>query len=267
MRKQVVCATIVSFLAGLSIKSSLASELDTKTHYTDEGIAYLELGNPSSDYRLIFIHGSPGSKEGYQDYLADSWLLQHAQLVSVDRIGYGQSPNHLEAKISQQSTLLQPLLAKDKMNIVIGHSLGGPIALSLALQMPQSVSGLVFIAPAFDPELETPKWYNILADTWLVSLFLNHNWSMSNGEMMSLADELALLSAKDWQSLDNIPVTLIHGDEDTIADPDNSEFAMAHLTGNLKKLVKVEGEGHFILWKNPAKIIAEIKQMLELMQK
>ncbi|CAM3628457.1 alpha/beta fold hydrolase [Vibrio aquimaris] len=265
MRKQVVCATIVSFLAGLSMKSSLASELDTETHYTEEGIAYVELGNPSSDYRLIFIHGSPGSKEGYQNYLSDPWLLDHAQLISVDRIGYGQSPNRLETKISQQSKYLQPLLASDKKNILVGHSLGGPIALSLALQMPELVNGLVFVAPAFDPELETPKWYNILADTWLIGLFLNQNWSMSNGEMMTLADELSLLSAKNWQLLDNMPVTLIHGDQDTIADPNNSKFAMHHLSGKLKKLVQVEGEGHFILWKSPAKIVAEIKHMIEVM--
>ncbi|GLT17798.1 hypothetical protein GCM10007938_15760 [Vibrio zhanjiangensis] len=52
---------------------------------------------------------------------------------------------------------------------------------------------------------------------------------------------------------------------DTTADPANSKFAMRHLSGQIKKWVKVEGEGHFILWKNPAKIIAEIRQMLELM--
>lgn len=42
MRKQVVGATVLSFLAGLSIKSSIASELDATTRFADSGVAYVE---------------------------------------------------------------------------------------------------------------------------------------------------------------------------------------------------------------------------------
>ncbi|AIU66962.1 alpha/beta hydrolase [Vibrio coralliilyticus] len=264
MRKQVVGATVLSFLAGLSIKSSIASELDATTRFADSGVAYVEQGNAASNYRLIFIHGSPGNKEGYEAYLKDTWLLENAELISVDRVGYGQSPEELAADLDSQSKSIESLLAKDKVNILIGHSLGGPIALNLALMFPNLVQGMVLVAPAFDPKLEEPKWYNELADTWLVSAFLSDNWKKSNGEMMPLADELSKLSNKDWGLLDSVPVTLIHGDEDNIADPENSAFAIQRLTGKEKKLVEVKGEGHFILWQNTPKVINEIKQLISI---
>ncbi|WP_339389771.1 alpha/beta hydrolase [Vibrio neptunius] len=264
MRKQVVGATVLSFLAGLSIKSSIASDLDTTTHFARSGVAYVAKGNQASHYRLIFIHGSPGNKEVYEAYLKDAWLLENAELISVDRVGYGQSPKALAADLDSQSKSIESLLSKDKVNILIGHSLGGPIALNLALMFPNLVQGMVLVAPAFDPKLEEPKWYNELADTWLVSVFLSDNWKKSNGEMMPLADELSKLSNKDWGLLDSVPVTLIHGDEDNIADPKNSIFAIQRLTGAEKKLIEVQGAGHFILWQNTPKVINEIKKLISI---
>nr|WP_240457227.1 alpha/beta hydrolase [Vibrio neptunius] len=213
---------------------------------------------------MIFIHGSPGNKEGYEAYLKDAWLLENAELISMDRVGYGQSPKALAADLDSQSKSIASLLAKDKVNILIGHSLGGPIALNLALMFPNLVQGMVLVAPAFDPKLEEPKWYNELADTWLVSVFLSDNWKKSNGEMMPLADELSKLSNKDWGLLDSVPVTLIHGDEDNIADPKNSIFAIQRLTGTEKKFIEVQGAGHFILWQNTPKVINEIKKLISI---
>ncbi|MCG9682437.1 alpha/beta hydrolase [Vibrio sp. Isolate23] len=262
MKKQVIGAVALSFLVGLSIKSSIASELDMSTQYADSGVAYVKQGNHASHYRLIFIHGSPGNKEGYEAYLKDTWLLANAELVSIDRLGYGQSPNQLIANLDGQSLSIKSFLAEDKVNILVGHSLGGPIALNLALMFPNLVHGMVLIAPAFDPTLEAPKWYNKLADTWLVSLFLTDSWRKSNGEMLPLAGELEKLSAKDWSPLDSVLVTLIHGDEDNIAAPENSTFAIERLSGKDKRLVEVKGEGHFILWQNTPKVINEIKQLI-----
>ena len=262
MKKQAIGAIALTLLAGLSINSPMASEPKVTTHFADTGVAYVEQGNLTSHYRIIFIHGSPGSKEGYKDYLENPWLLKNAELISVDRLGYGQSPEKLEASLDSQSRSIEPLLTKDKINILVGHSLGATIALDLTLMVPKRVQGMVLIAPALDPKLEEPKWYNKLADTRLVKVFLPDRWKKSNGEMMPLADELSKLSRKDWRLLDPVPVILIHGDEDSIADPDNSVFAIKRLKGKGKELVKAKGAGHFILWKNPPRVINEIKKII-----
>jgi hypothetical protein len=59
---------------------------------------------------------------------------------------------------------------------------------------------MVFFAPAFDPELEHPKWYNRIADTLLAKWVLPTEWNQSNVEMMSLFKELELLASRDWKT-------------------------------------------------------------------
>ncbi|MCL9782461.1 alpha/beta hydrolase [Vibrio sp. S4M6] len=263
VKQRLFSAAILTLFVGFIFKSnSYATTASVATLYTDGELAFVKQGDVNSHFRVIFIHGSPGSKEAYKIYLNDKWLQKHAELISVDRIGYGQSPHRLDASLDSQADSILPLLAKDKANILVGHSLGGPIALDVALMHPDLVQGLVLVAPAFDPKLEKPKWYNWIADTWLVNVFLSENWSRSNAEMMPLSSELNKLSHKNWLSLNNVPVTLIHGVDDSISDPNNSVFALARLSGKSKKLVKVEGQGHFILWDDPQTIITEIKAML-----
>nr|WP_269809068.1 alpha/beta fold hydrolase [Enterovibrio nigricans] len=106
-------------------------------------------GNNKSDVRVIFIHGSPGSKEAYDDYLKHE-ALQQAELISVDRLGFGESRTPVETSIRRQAMAIVPLIENgDKRTYLVGHSLGGPIALQAALIVPDKVSGLLLIASAF----------------------------------------------------------------------------------------------------------------------
>ncbi|OAJ92369.1 MULTISPECIES: alpha/beta fold hydrolase [Vibrio] len=260
--KAAVLTTIVSFIIGMAGKPSSANEFDAEIEKTTEGLAFVRVANPQASSRVIFIHGSPGSHAAYTDYLSDEMLKSQAELISVDRLGYGESSPNLVTSLDRQAAAIGQLLAKDKANILVGHSLGATIALALAIQLPNMVDGLVLVAPALDAKLEEPKWYNEIADTWLINWLLSRDWQRSNGEMMPLAKELSDLSAKDWTVLDERPVTLIHGKEDTIADPENSAFAIAKLTGKTKKYLEVEKEGHFILWQNIPLISEQIQQIV-----
>ena len=259
----VIAKTVISFLAGFVIKPSYAVEHDLPLSKTDEGLAYVAAHNPNATTRVIFIHGSPGSHSAYSSYLTDPRLTKDNELFAVDRLGYGASDSRLVSSIESQAKAILPLLSHDKANVIVGHSLGGPIALSLALQSHDLVSGLVLVAPAFDPSLEEPKWYNIIADSWLVSWALSKDWATSNGEMMPLSQELERLSQQNWNELDSMPVTLIHGVEDTIADPRNSTYARRKLTGREKRLVEVEDQGHFILWQDAPFVSEEILKLID----
>lgn len=215
-------------------------------------------GNPEANNRVIFIHGSPGNKEGYDDYLSYP-SLQHLALVSVDRPGFGSSALPVETSLQKQAEALVGLLDEDKNNWLVGHSLGGPIALQLALIDPDSVSGLLLIASAFDPRLETPKWYNYISNTLVANWVLPDDLLKSNKEMMVLDKELERLASQNWDVLD-MPIVLIHGTEDELADPGNSIFARARLPHAMLKMLP--GEGHFVLWENVPLLAEQINTLV-----
>ena len=85
---------------------------------------------------IIFIHGAPGSNSDYEDYLTDKDLNQEANLISIDRLGYGYSDfGNSQTSIMKQAQSIQKLM--DNLGtsnfIVVGWSFGGPIAVQVAL--------------------------------------------------------------------------------------------------------------------------------------
>lgn len=223
-------------------------------------LTYLEVPQIQTDTQVIFIHGSPGEKEGYLDYLSSIQLQEKATLIAIDRLGFGQSNLAPEPSIANQAQSIAPLLTQN--TILVGHSLGGPIALQIALLYPERIKGMVIVAPAFSPELEKPKWYNWLAAYPPISWVLSEPMLTSNKEMMPLSDELTKLVEQDWANL-TMPITLIHGAEDSIADPKNSLFAMRYLPESNTKLVMAQDQGHFVLWQDVELIINEISLILD----
>ncbi|MGF1768346.1 alpha/beta hydrolase [Enterovibrio makurazakiensis] len=234
-----------------------------KGNYPEQGtdirsVSLKASGDPESDHRIIFIHGSPGSKEGYDDYLGHP-ALQNLDLVAVDRLGFGQSQTPVETSLKKQAQVLLPLLQEKKKTLLVGHSLGGPIALQLALLAPDYVDSLLLIASAFDPQLEAPKWYNYMADTLLAKWVIPDDMLRSNEEMMVLEMELQKLAAQDWKSL-TMPIVLVHGEDDDLADPNNSYFAKKRLPHANLKILK--DEGHFVLWQNVPVLVNQINEMI-----
>jgi len=51
---------------------------------------------------VVFLHGSPGSSQDFYDFLLDSTLHSKANLIVVDRLGYGYSDfGNAETSISK----------------------------------------------------------------------------------------------------------------------------------------------------------------------
>ena len=123
---------------------------------------YLEVGDSALPL-VVFVHGSPGSLSAFIDFMADTALLAKAQLVTVDRPGFGASNfGYAEPSLQKQADLLKPILESHKHQrpvILVGHSLGGPLIARMAMDYPELVDGLVMVAPSIDPELEPNEWF------------------------------------------------------------------------------------------------------------
>jgi len=69
---------------------------------------YLVTGNDSLP-TIVFVHGTPGSWDAFQQYLWDKELLQKFRLLAIDRPGFGYSDYGRPLNLAQQSIIISPL--------------------------------------------------------------------------------------------------------------------------------------------------------------
>lgn len=202
---------------------------------------------------VVFIHGAPGGWYGYMEYIDDSLLQQHMQLVSVDRPGYGKSAAHgAVTSIAEQARRLHPLidsLRHGRPVLVVGRSYGAPIAARLAADYPVDVSALLLIAPAVDPALEKFWWFsgalNSAAMRWMLPAAVNR----ASDEKYAHAQELRALEPC-WDSL-RMPVTVVQGDADVIVDTANFTYLRRKLTDPRNTFIRLPGVGHLVTKERP----------------
>jgi 3-oxoadipate enol-lactonase len=114
--------------------------------------AYIEAGPHSAKITLVFLHGIGGGKKGFESSV-DYFAKQGFRALAWDMPGYGDS--HLDGTLSFESLAasLEALLdaAKVKQAVLVGHSMGGMVALQAWTHCPSRIAGMVIAAssPAF----------------------------------------------------------------------------------------------------------------------
>lgn len=110
------------------------------------------VAGPGRAPKLVFIHGLGGSQSTWQVVLGD--LVETYRVTAIDLPGHGASdkadPTTTDYSIGGLTSAVAEAIAALKAGpaIVAGHSLGGAIAMQLALNRPELVNGLVLINSA-----------------------------------------------------------------------------------------------------------------------
>lgn len=133
--------------------------LDAEGEVDNDGvdIAWFEVGNPNADVTVVFIHGYCLSSEAWCDQVEHLRSRTDVRSLLVDVRGHGMSARvpakdcTIDAAADDVLAVILERLPKDGGRIVIvGHSLGGMIALNLIRRAPQDIfdriSGAVLIA-------------------------------------------------------------------------------------------------------------------------
>jgi pimeloyl-ACP methyl ester carboxylesterase len=209
---------------------------------------------------LVFVHGTPGSWNAFIQYMQDKQLLQKFRVMSVDRPGFGYSDFGKVVNLSAQSEILNKWIQKvdnGKPVYLIGHSLGGPLVLKMAVDNLKLYDGIVVISGSIDPEEEKPEKWRVLLYRTPLNYFLPGAFRPSNKELWYLKQDLRDL--KTELSKITIPVYFIHGDNDTWVPPGNVAYGKKML-GNASQIgeLMLPKGNHFIPWTH----FKEIRDML-----
>ena len=209
---------------------------------------------------LVFVHGSPGSWNAFENYLKDSELLRRFYIISIDRPGFGYSDYGDAQHMNRQAEIISPLLHKLKNNkqmFIVGHSLGGPLIVELACRNPGLIDALVLLAGSVDPLAEKKEgWRPVISYSplrYLVPAFLRP----SNDELMYFKKDV--LEMPQMLSQVRCRVFILHGNHDSLVPYFNALYAKEKLVNAASvELITLQGADHFIPWSN----YGDIKKVL-----
>ncbi|MBE9208933.1 alpha/beta hydrolase [Nostoc sp. LEGE 06077] len=102
-------------------------------------------------FPILAIHGHPGSGRSLSVFT--NHLSNRCQTFAPDLRGYGKSRYQGNFAMTDHLNDLEALLDRFAIEkcLILGWSLGGILAMELALRMPQRITGLILIATAARP--------------------------------------------------------------------------------------------------------------------
>lgn len=139
---------------------------------TGEVIAHTDMGDGEP---VVFIHGLGSYIPAWSKNLDE--LSEHFRCIALDLPGYGKSSKELHpGTMEYYSEVVVNLTAElgiEKFS-VCGHSMGGTIALKLALLHPEKINKMVLIAPG-GAEIYTEEEKHAVQNYLSRGNILNHN--------------------------------------------------------------------------------------------
>lgn len=113
---------------------------------------HTEVLGPDEGYPVLCLHGHPGSGAAMAVF-SEPLAAQGFRVYAPDMRGYGRSRTKVPFEMTRHLDDLEELLARYAIAqcLVVGWSLGGIMAMELALRRPAAVRGLVLIGTAARP--------------------------------------------------------------------------------------------------------------------
>jgi pimeloyl-ACP methyl ester carboxylesterase len=287
-------ALIVLLLGGLAIFSAHTARQVEKLlpprgrfiNVDGERIHYLDEG---SGPPLVLIHGLAGQARVFTHSLLDHLKSNH-RVIILDRPGCGYStraPKSSAAVSAQARTVAAFIEALElERPLVVGHSLGGAVALALALNHPEQVAGLALLAPLTHAPDEIAPLFRGLAISspfvrhlvgWTSAIPISirnrafvldmafgpdpvaHDYGTRGGGLLNLRPHSFINASRDLMAAKadvkdmedryhrlTIPVGILFGTADRILDATRHGTAMATKVPGLD-LELIEGAGHMIV--------------------
>ena len=231
-----------------------------KMHYVEHGA-----GKP-----VIMIHGNLACHKWYQKV----WDLQGYKTYAIDL------PNHMwsgwtdSVSIEKYADFVKGFMEALGIgkSIIVGHSLGGAVAMNVAVKYPEAVEKLILLAAGPPTGIKSaPERYPVyerlktdknmlkmfmkavapgLKDPILMDKLVNYVFLQNPMLYIAHADEVGKFDISHIESKYKNPYIFLLGKEDIAISKAMGEATVAYL-GNNGKLIINDNIGHSLIMENP----------------
>ena len=172
-------------------------------------LAYVDVGE--GPQTLVLIHGLGSYMPAWKHNLGP--LSEHYRVIALDLPGYGRSdkpnaPYSMRYFVAKVRGLLQQLGVERP--VLVGHSMGGQIATTYALQHPDEVQGLVLASPAGLETFEdgeakwlanavTPEFTCLASDEMIYARHVGNFHKMPEDAEFMVRDRIAMKRAAEFE--------------------------------------------------------------------
>jgi pimeloyl-ACP methyl ester carboxylesterase len=227
---------------------------------------------------ILYIHGNTASHIWWEEVMN----VPGYRTIAPDMPNFGQSGRIDSHKPADYASYLFDLM--DSLGVeqalVVGHSLGGAVAMDLAVKHPAFVNGLFLLDSCPIDGLKTPKIFHPIikkyledrelfskamkaimgtrgSDEALVRRFVDEGYKMNPESFVGHAVSLGNVDYRKEAKAYNGPMRFICGSEDPLIKEKHAKKSAKRFGGDYRM---IDGIGHCLCIEDPARFIAELTE-------
>ena len=226
---------------------------------------YVQTGSGSPT--LVLVHGAGGTHGTWTRQLEG--LADAAHVIALDLPGHGASSGDGCRLVSDYARVVREFIEALGGGPVVlgGHSMGGAITQTVALEAPELLRGIVLVGTAARLKV-FPELLELLRTDYpgAVDFVARHGWSLSSPPELLKGVRRATLEIRQTVTFGDytacnafelrnrvgrirLPALVIVGEEDVLTLPKFSQFLAAEIAG--ARLVRIPRAGHYVPLEQP----------------
>ncbi len=224
---------------------------------------------------LLFVHGAGGDHTIWGEQLRE--LAQDFSVAAVDLNGHGRSPARQgDGLHTYVEDVLAVLKALALPTVVVGHSMGGAIALTVGLERPQNLAGLGLVGTGAKLTVH-PQILELCQTDFEHAIELVIRWAFAEQSPTELHERArhqmhrngAATLFRDFSSCNAfdvmarlseiaVPTLILCGREDKLTPVKYSEYLQHHIPN--AHLEIIERAGHMVMVEQPQAVTEALRE-------
>jgi pimeloyl-ACP methyl ester carboxylesterase len=241
---------------------------------------------PTEHATIIFWHGVAANSQTWDKVIgamAQNPAFSKTRLVAIDLLGFGRSPAPTWSDYAVDDNLRALRFTLKKLHvraplILVGHSMGGLLAVEYAARYPRGIAALALASPPFLKPTESGALFDRLyrkiyvrlknaADTKRLEKvaqtfekFTSFDSKSLKNQSFRRAMQNVVIGGQAWSAVSrlNLPIEIFHGTFDSLVNGTN----LATLAKLPNVTLHKSGVGHDVVGKKAAQLMESLARLV-----